>query len=115
MFLIWNNGTIRTDGNLQQVFALILARGRTPWSFTMSYSFSYYGAETIVAATEGDPFAQRSIATAPVRQGAVMVVAGTDQIGAIVKGIGGHLKLVYKVDNLSPMPERLAELVRRVA
>ena len=100
--------------NYVKVYALMLARGRTPWNFTMSYSFSYYGAETIVAATEGDPFAQRSIATAPVR-GTIMVVAGTDQIGAIVKGIGGHLKLVYKVDNLTPIPERLAELVRRVA
>ena len=93
----------------------MLARGRTPWNFTMSYSFSYYGAETIVTATEGDPFAQRWIPTAAVRQRAIMVVAGTDQIGAIVKGIGGHLKLVYKVDNLSPIPEGLAELVRRVA
>jgi hypothetical protein len=82
----------------------------------MSYSFSYYGAETIVAATEGDPFAQRSTPTAAtVRQSAIMVVAGTDQIGAIVKEIGGHLKLVYKVDNLSPIPERLAKLVRRAA
>jgi len=85
----------------------------------MSYSFSYYGAETIGAATEGmiDSFAQRSSPTdAAARQKAVMqVVAGTDQIGAIVKGIGGHLKLVYKVDNLSPIPEGLAELVRRVA
>jgi cold shock protein len=79
----------------------------------MSYAFSYYGAETI---PEGmiDPFAQRSSPTdAAARQRAV--IAGTDQIGAIVKGIGGHLKLVYKVDNLSPIPERLSDLVRRVA
>jgi hypothetical protein len=81
----------------------------------MSYAFSYYGAETIVEATEGDPFAQRSTPTPAVRQREIMVVASTDQIGAIVKGIGGRLKLVYKVDNLSPLPERLAELVRRVA
>jgi hypothetical protein len=81
-----------------------------------SYSFAYYGAETIGAATEGmiDPFAQQSSQTdAPARQRAV--IAGTDQIGAIVKVIGGHLKLVYKVDNLSPIPERLSDLVRRVA
>jgi hypothetical protein len=45
----------------------------------------------------------------------MQVVAGTDQIRAIVKGIGGHLKLVYKVDNLSPIPKRLDDLVRRVA
>jgi hypothetical protein len=119
MFLVWNNGTIRTDGNLLQVYALMLARGRTPWSFSMSYAFSYYGAETIGAATEGmiDPFVQRSSPKdAAARQRAVMrVVAGTDQIGAIVKEIGGHLELVYKVDNLSPIPKRLAELVRRVA
>ena len=85
----------------------------------MSYSFSYYGAETIDAATEGmiDPFAQRSSPTdaAAARQRAVMLVAGTDQIGAIVKVIGDHLKLVYKVDNLSPIPKRLDDLVRRVA
>ena len=85
----------------------------------MSYSFSYYDAETIGAATEGmiDSFAQRSSPTdAAARQKAVMqVVAGTDQIGAIVKGIGGHLKLVYKVDNISPIPKRLDDLVRRVA
>ena len=57
-----------------------------------------------------------STADAAARQKAVMrVVAGTDQIGAIVKGIGGHLKLVYKVDNLSPIPKRLDDLVRRVA
>jgi hypothetical protein len=79
----------------------------------MSYSFSYYGAETI---PDGmiDPFAQRSSsAVAAARQRAV--IAGTDQIEAIMKGIGGHLKLVYKVDNLSPIPERLSDLVRRVA
>ena len=86
----------------------------------MSYSFSYYGAETISAATERviDPLVQRSSPTdaAAARQRAVLqVVAGTDQIGAIVKGIGGHLKLVYKVDNLSPIPKRLDDLVRRVA
>ena len=85
----------------------------------MSYAFSYYGAETIGAATEGmiDPFAQRSSQTdAAARQRAVMrVVASSDQIGAIMKGIGGHLKLVYKVDNLSPIPKRLDDLVRRVA
>jgi hypothetical protein len=81
----------------------------------MSYSFSYYGAETI---PEGmiDPFAQRSSPTnAAARQRAAMPTAGTDQIGAIVKEIGGHLKLVYKVDNLSPIPKRLDDLVRRVA
>jgi hypothetical protein len=81
----------------------------------MSYAFSYYGAETI---PEGmiDPFAQRSSPTvAAARQRAVMPVAGSDQIEAIVKGIGGHLKLVYKADNSTPMPERLADLVRRVA
>jgi hypothetical protein len=97
----------------------MLTRGRRPSGFTMSYSFSYYGAETIGAATEGmiDPFAQQSSPTdAAARQRAVMrVVASSDQIGAIVKGIGSHLKLVYKVDNLSPIPERLGDLVRRVA
>jgi hypothetical protein len=81
----------------------------------MSYAFSYYGAKTIVEATEGDQFAQTSVPTAAVRQRAIMVVAGSDQIGAIVRVIGGRLKLVYKVDNSSPIPERLAELVRRVA
>jgi hypothetical protein len=81
----------------------------------MSYAFSYYGAETIVAATKGDPFAQQSTPTAADRRRAIKVVAGTDKIAVIVKGIGDNLKLVYKVDNLSPIPKRLAELVRRVA
>ena len=82
-------------------------------SFTMSYAFSYYGAETIPKGMI-DPFAQRSSPTVvAARQRAVSV--GTDQIGAIVKVIGGRLKLVYKVDYLSPIPNRLDDLVRRVA
>jgi hypothetical protein len=79
----------------------------------MSYSFGYYGAETIV---EGDPFTQQSTLRPPQSdRRRFQVVAGTDHIRAIVRVIGGHLKLVHKVDDLSPIPERLAELVRRVA
>jgi hypothetical protein len=70
----------------------------------MSYAFSYYGAKTIPGGMI-DPFAQRSSPTnAAARQRAVMrVVASSDEIGAIVKAIGGHLKLVYNVDNLSAL------------
>ncbi len=73
----------------------------------MGYAFSYYGADAI----PDDPSPRKRIGI----PGRKSEVARTDQIGAIVKGIGGHLKLVYKADDLSPMPDRLRDLVRRVA
>jgi hypothetical protein len=71
-----------------------------------SLHFSYYGADTI------DDAPARQRITIALRNSKV---ARTDQTGAIVKGIGGYLKLVYKADDLSPIPDRLADLVRRVA
>jgi hypothetical protein len=88
---------------------------------SMSYAFSYYGADTIDPSAEGtiDPFAEWAIVfDAAVRQRIVMLhrnsdVASTDQIGVIVKSIGSRLRLVYKVD--SSIPEPLGDLVRRAA
>ena len=71
-----------------------------------SLHFSYYGADTIDDAPVRQRFA------IPLRN---TKVASADQTEAIVKGIGGYLKLVYRADDLSPIPDRLADLVRLVA
>jgi hypothetical protein len=71
-----------------------------------SLHFSYYGIDTI------DHAPARQRIAIPFRNSKV---ASTDQTGAIVKGIGSYLRLVYKADDLSPIPDRLADLVRRVA
>jgi hypothetical protein len=73
----------------------------------MGYAFAYYGADAI----PDNPSPRQRIGI-PHRKSEA---AGTDQMRAIVKGIGGHLKLVYKVEDLSPIPDRLEDLVRRVA
>ena len=39
----------------------------------------------------------------------------TDLMGATVKGIGSYLRLVYKAEHFSPIPEHLHDLVRRAA
>jgi len=74
----------------------------------MGYYFSYYGARAI----PDDPSPRQRIGIPGRRKSEV---ASTDQIGAIVKVIGARLKLVYKVEDLSPIPDRLGDLVRRVA
>jgi hypothetical protein len=73
----------------------------------MGYAFSYYGADAI----PDDPSPRQRIGI----PGRKLEVASPDQIGAIVKVIGGRLKLIYKVEDLSPIPDRLEDLVRRVA
>jgi hypothetical protein len=65
----------------------------------MGYYYSYYGARAV----PDDPRSR------------LRIVARTDQIRAIVKTVGADLKLVYKVEDLSLIPRRLDDLVRRVA
>jgi hypothetical protein len=83
----------------------------------MSYAFSYYGADTVDSFAEGsiNPFAEGAFPTDAAIKRIVGPLAGTDHIGAVVKGIGGYLKVVYKVDNFSSIPDRLGDLVRRAA
>jgi len=64
----------------------------------MGYAFSYYGADAMPD------------------EGRKSDAASTDQIRAVVKVIGSRLKPVYKVEDLSLIPDRLEDdLVRRVA
>ena len=86
----------------------VLSRdGKNARVTAMGYAFAYYGADAI----PDEPSPRQRIGI----PGRKSEVASTDQIGAIVKVIGGRLKLVYKVDDLSPIPDRLGDLVRRVA
>ena len=71
-----------------------------------SLHFSYYGAGAI-----DDAPARQRIAI-PLRNSKI---TSADQARAIVKGIGSHLKLVYNVDDLHPVSDRLGALLRRVA
>jgi hypothetical protein len=74
----------------------------------MGYAFSYYGADAI----PDEPSPRQRIGISRRKS----VVASTDQIRAVVKVIGSRLKPVYKVEDLSLVPDRLEDdLVRRVA
>jgi hypothetical protein len=51
----------------------------------------------------------------PKSRGIIGPVKSTDLMGATVKGIGGYLRLVYKAEDFSSIPEHLRDLVRRAA
>jgi len=75
-----------------------------------SLHFRYYGADAI-------PSVQDTIDTLA---GSLTTDAEINRIigpmmGATAKGVGAYLRLVYKAEDLPPMPERLSDLVRRAA
>jgi len=61
------------------------------------------------------PCADGSFTTDAAIEKMIGPVARTDLMGATVKGIGGCLRLVYKAEDFSSIPERLNDLIRRAA
>ena len=81
-----------------------------------SYAFAYYGADAIPSVEDTpDTFADGTLTTDAEINRIIGPVARTDLMGATVKGIGGYLRLVYKAEDFSSIPERLSDLVRRAA
>jgi len=81
-----------------------------------SYAFSYYGADAIPSVEDMiDTFADGSLTTDAEMERIIGPLNSTDLMGATVKGIGGYLRLVYKAEDFSSIPERLSDLVRRAA
>jgi hypothetical protein len=84
-----------------------------------SYAFSYYGADAIPSIEDTihsfHSFAHGLLTTDADIERMIGPVERTDLMGATVKGIGGYLRLVYKAEDFSSIPERLSDLIRRAA
>ena len=81
-----------------------------------SLHFSYYGADAIPSVEHTiDTLADGSLTTDAEIERTIGPVARTDLMGATVKSVGAYLRLVYKAEDFSPIPERLSDLVRRAA
>ena len=81
-----------------------------------SYAFSYYGADAIPSFEDTiDTFVDGRLTTGAEIERIIGPLKSTDLMGATVKGIGGYLRLVYKAEHFSPIPEHLHDLVRRAA
>ena len=81
-----------------------------------SCAFSYYDADAIPSVENTiDAFAYGPLRTDAEIERIIGPVARTDLLGATVKGVGAYLRLVYKAEDVSPLSERLSDLVRRAA
>jgi hypothetical protein len=80
------------------------------------YAFSYYGADAIPSVEDStETLANLSLTTDAEIEKIIGPIASTDLMGATARGIGGYLRLVYKAEDFSSIPERLSDLVRRAA
>jgi hypothetical protein len=77
-----------------------------------SLHFWYYGAEAIPSVQDTIDTLAGSLTTDAEIKRSIGPVANTDLMGATAKGIGAYLRLVYKAEDLPPIPERLSDLVR---
>ena len=81
-----------------------------------SLHFAYYGADAVPSTEDTiHSFVDRSVISDAAIERMIGPVERTDLMGATVKGIGGYLRLVYKAEDFSPIPERLSDLIRRAA
>ena len=81
-----------------------------------SCAFSYYGADAIPSVENTiDAFAYGPLRTDAEIERIIGPIKSPDLMGATVKGIGSYLRLVYKAEDFSPIPEHLRDLVRRAA
>ena len=80
-----------------------------------SLHFRYYGADAIPSVENTIDTLAGLLTTDAEIERMIGPVARTDLMGATAKGIGSYLRLVYKAEDFSPIPERLSDLVRRAA
>ena len=81
-----------------------------------SYAFSYYGADASPSVEDMiDTSADGSLTTDAEMERIIGPLKSTDLMGATVKGIGGYLRLVYKAEDFSSIPDHIRDLVRLAA
>ena len=80
-----------------------------------SLHFWYYGADAVPSVEDTIDTLAGSFTTDAEVARMIGPVARTDLMWATAKGIGGYLRLVYKAEDFSPIPERLSDLIRRAA
>ena len=81
-----------------------------------SYAFFYYGADAIPSVENAiDTFADGLLTTDAEIERIIGPLKSTDLMGATVKGIGGYLRLVYKAEDFSSIPDHIRDLVRLAA
>jgi hypothetical protein len=82
-----------------------------------SLHFACCGADVVpsVEETNRRPSTSGPFTTDAEFEKMIGMVGRTDLIGAAVKGIGGCLRLVHSGEDLPPMPQHLADLLRRAA
>jgi hypothetical protein len=81
---------------------------------------SYYGPGAVLQAEDTIlPFARGSLTTDTEIEEMIGPVRRTDLMGATARGVGAYLRLVYSAEepfiDLFPMPQHLADLLRRAA
>ena len=81
-----------------------------------SYAFLYYGADAIPSVENAiDTFADGLLTTDAEIERIIGPLKSTDLMGATVKGIGSYLRLVYKAEDFSSIPDHIRDLVRLAA
>jgi hypothetical protein len=81
-----------------------------------SLHFAYYGADAVPSVEDTIRLSTGELFTTDTEiEQMIGPVKRTDLMGATVKGIGGYLKLVYKAEDFSSIPEHLGDLLRRAA
>ena len=80
-----------------------------------SFHLRYYGADAIPSVEDTIDTLAGSLTTDAEINRIIGPVASTDLLGATAKGVGAYLRLVYKAEDFSSLPERFSDLVRRAA
>jgi hypothetical protein len=96
--------------------------GFAMFSHHVAYSLhcSYYGPGAVLEVEDPDPPAVGSLRTDTEIEKMIGPVRRNDLMGATARGVGAYLRLIHSAEepfigDLTPIPQRLADLLRRAA